>query len=194
MSAIIDIEDVTIERARAGDRVAQAEIVKNYETMVYNLALKLTGNSDEAEGVLQETFLKVLESLHSFRGESKLGTWIYRIAVNYALMRLRRRKKAFYSLDDYQINDNKDYSTFNRSIEDDPEAMLYNTELRRAMEEAIDELPPKYKTSFIMKDIEGLSLKEVADILDMNIATVKTHIHRARLFLRDKLAEYAEEV
>ena len=193
MSGLKEVSKDIIRQAKAGDSLAQAKIVETYEMMVYNLALRLTGNRDEAEGVLQETFLRVLESIKSFRGDSKLGTWIYRIATNYALMKLRKRKKKFYSLDEYTLDSERDYSAFNRSIEENPESMLYNSELRVAMDEAIESLPPKYKTAFIMKDIEGFSLKEVADVLKMNVATVKTHIHRARLYLRDKLAEFVEE-
>jgi RNA polymerase sigma-70 factor (ECF subfamily) len=193
MSVIKEVSEKIIREARSGDRIAQAQIVKNYEEMVYNLALRLTNNKDEAEGVLQETFLRVLESLSTFRGDAKLGTWIYRIAANYALMRLRKRKRKFYSLDEYQLDGDKDYSTFNRSIEENPEAMLQNNELRGAMDEAIESLPPKFKTAFVLKDVQGFSLKEVAEILEMNIATVKTHIHRARIYLRDKLADFVEE-
>ena len=182
MSDIKEVSEKIIRQARSGDRTAQAQIVKNYEEMVYNLALRLTSNKDEAEGVLQETFLRVLESLDTFRGDAQLGTWIYRIAANYALMRLRKRKRKFYTLDEYHLDGERDYAAFNRSIEENPEAMLHNSELRRAMDEAIETLPPKFKSAFVLKDIQGFSLKEVADILDMNVATVKTHIHRARIF------------
>ncbi len=193
MSLIGEVSQKIIRAAQSGDRVAQAQIVKNYEEMVYNLALRLTNNTDEAEGVLQETFLRVLESLDTFRGDAKLGTWIYRIATNYALMKLRKRKRKLYSLDEYQLDADSDYATFNRSIEENPEAMLHNNELRDAMNKAIETLPPKYKTAFILKDVQGFSLQEVADIVEMNVATVKTHIHRARVYLRDRLAEYVEE-
>lgn len=185
-------EEQLIERAKDGDRGAQAAIVKKYEQMVYDVALRLTGNAEEAEGVMQETFLKVLEALPTFRGDSQLGTWIYRIATNFALMQLRRRKVPTYSLDEYNLNETPDLASFNRAIGDNPEAMVLNAELRQVMENAIEALPPKYKTAFVLKDLEGLSLQQIADMLNLNVATVKTHIHRARLFLRDRLVDYVE--
>ncbi len=181
-----------IERAKAGDRGAQAAIVRKYEQMVYNVALRLTGNVEEAEGVMQETFIKVLEALPSFRGEAQLGTWIYRIATNFALMQLRKRKVPLYSLEEYNLDESRDLGVFNRSLAEDPEALVLNAELRQVMEEAIEALPPKYKTAFVLKDLEGLSLQQIAEMLELNVATVKTHIHRARLFLRDRLADYVE--
>jgi RNA polymerase sigma-70 factor (ECF subfamily) len=190
---MVESEKNIVRKAKAGDREAQARIVEKYEQMVYNVALRLTGNPQEAEGVMQETFLKTLEALPTFKGESQLGTWIYRIATNFALMVLRRRKTPTYSLDEYSVDAERDLATFNRSIEDDPEAALVNAELRETMGKAIDSLPSKYKTAFVLKDVEGLSLQEVAEMLDMNLATVKTHVRRARLFLRDRLADFVDE-
>lgn len=192
MVLVQESETELIERAKAGDRAAQAAIVRRYEQMVYNVAVRLTGNADEAEGVMQETFLKVLEALPSFRGDAQLGTWIYRIATNYALMQLRKRKVATYSLEEYNLDESRDLASFNRSLGDNPEALVLNSELREVMERAIEALPPKYKTAFVLKDMEGLSLQQIAEMLNLNVATVKTHIHRARLFLRDRLADYVE--
>ncbi|MDZ7294329.1 MAG: sigma-70 family RNA polymerase sigma factor [candidate division KSB1 bacterium] len=192
MVLVQESEAELIERAKAGDRGAQAAIVRKYEQMVYNVALRLTGNVEEAEGVMQETFIKVLEALPSFRGDAQLGTWIYRIATNFALMQLRKRRTPVYSLEEYNLDESRDLAAFNRSLAESPEAMVLNAELRRVMEEAIEALPPKYKTAFVLKDMEGLSLQQIAEMLELNVATVKTHIHRARLFLRDRLAEYVE--
>ena len=193
MSEYQDVAEEVILQAKEGDKLAQGKIVKQYEHMVYNIALRLMGNVEDAEGVMQETFIKVLDALPSFRGDSKLSTWIYRIAANFAMMELRKRKRIFLSLDDYTFNENRDFASFTRSITENPETLLQNNELREVMDEAIEELPPKYKTAFVMKDLQGLSLKQVAKILDMNIATVKTHVRRARLFLRDKLTDYVHE-
>jgi RNA polymerase sigma-70 factor (ECF subfamily) len=191
--ALVDLrEEQLIERAKQGDQAAQAAIVRRYEQMVYNVALRLTGNAEEAEGVMQETFLKVLEALPTFRGDSQLGTWIYRIATNFALMQLRKRRVPTYSLDEYNLDESRDLASFNRAIGENPEALVLNSELRQVMEEAIEALPPKYKTAFVLKDLEGLSLQQIAEMLNLNVATVKTHIHRARLFLRDRLADYVE--
>ncbi|MBD3290692.1 sigma-70 family RNA polymerase sigma factor [candidate division KSB1 bacterium] len=183
-------EKELIEKANSGDRIAQSRIVQKYERMVYNLGLKLLGNSDEAECILQETFLKVLESLRDFRGKSQLSTWIYRIATNQALMRLRSRKKEYATFTSENDEGVKDYSNLVRSFEATPLDDLLNSELRQKMTAAVEMLPPKYKSVFVLKDIEGLSLKEISDILDISLPAVKSNLHRARLFLREKLAGF----
>lgn len=183
-------EKELIEKANSGDRIAQSRIVQKYERMVYNLGLKLLGNSEEAECILQETFLKVLESLPDFRGKSQLSTWIYRIATNQALMRLRSRKKEYATFTSENDEGVKDYSNLVRSFEATPLDDLLNSELRKKMTAAIEMLPPKYKSVFVLKDIEGLSLKEISDILNISLPAVKSNLHRARLFLREKLAGF----
>lgn len=183
-------ESELIERAVKGDRQAQAEIVYQHEKMVYNLALKLVGNPEDAENILQETFLKILESLHTFKGGSALSTWIYRIATNFALMHLRSKKRNFVSIDDYPLDEKRDYSQFIKITEADPLKDLINTELKENLQAAIDSLPPKFKTVFILKDIDGLSLKEISSVLKISLPAVKSNLHRARLFLRNQLMDY----
>lgn len=185
-----NLESKLIQQAKKGNRAAQAKIVYKHERMVYNLALRLLGNTEAAENVLQETFLKVLESLHSFKGGSSLSTWIYRIATNFALMHLRKRKTQFVSLDDYSIDEIRDFRNFNRTLGNDPLHSLLNDELRDMLNKTIEKLSPKFKSVFILKDIEGLSLNEISEMLNMSLPAVKTNLHRARLFLRDQLAEY----
>jgi RNA polymerase sigma-70 factor (ECF subfamily) len=182
-----------IERAKAGDKKALSKIVKDNEQLVFNSALRLVGNTEEAECVMQETFLKVFQALPTFKGESSLSTWIYRIATNFALMRLRDRKKEFNGFDDIDLKVSKTtMEAFNRSVGNNPHRAVENVELREQMEAAIEELPAKFKSVFVLKDIEGLSLKEIADMNDMSLPAVKSNLHRARLFLRNRLAEYAE--
>jgi len=182
-------EKQLIKLAKKGDRTAQAIIVKNYEKMVYNLGLKLLGDQEKAECILQETFLKVLQALPNFQEKSKLSTWIYRIATNQALMRLRSKKRQQVSIDESSEEDGKDYSNFVQSLEADPLDNLLNQELKEKMDSAIEQLPDNYKTVFIMKDVEGLALKEIAEILDLSLPAVKSNLHRARITLRNKLAD-----
>ncbi len=182
-------EKELVERAKNGDLSAQAKIVLNHEKMVYNLGLKLLGNAEQAECVLQETFLKVLQALPQFEERSQLSTWIYRIATNQALMRLRNRKRQQVSFNDMANEDGADYSEFVRSLDATPLDNLLNQELKEKMERAIEKLPENYKTVFVMKDIEGLPLKEIADILDLSLPAVKSNLHRARVFLRNQLAD-----
>lgn len=182
-----------VERAKNGDRKALSAIVQKNERLVFNTAFRLVGNTEDAECVMQETFLKVFQALPQFRGESSLSTWIYRIAANFALMRLRERKKNFNSLDTVDTHVSKStLEAFNRSIGNNPQRALENSELRKKMDQAIDQLPAKFKSVFVLKDIEGLSLKEISEMNDMSLPAVKSNLHRARLFLRDRLAEYSE--
>jgi RNA polymerase sigma-70 factor (ECF subfamily) len=185
-----DIE--LVARAVSGDREAMTQIVVRNERMVYNTALRLLADPVEAECVLQETFLKVVQALPEFKGGSSLSTWIFRIATNYALMRLRSRKKQGGTLDDIENKVSQEtLEAFNRAVGNNPLQAVMNEELRQAMEEAIAELPPKFRSVFVLKDIEGFALKEIADMLGISLAAVKTNLHRARLFLRNRLAEYS---
>ncbi len=193
MTTTVD-ETKLIAKAVQGDRQALAEIVAQNERMVYNVALRLLADAGEAECVLQETFLKVLEALPNFKGQSSLSTWIYRIATNLALMRLRTRKKQAEPLEEAESQVSQSaLEAFNRAVGNNPLQAVMNQELRQAMEQAIAQLPDKFRTVFVLKDIEGFSLKEIAEMLEMNLAAVKTNLHRARLSLRNHLAEFVEQ-
>lgn len=186
-------EKILIEKATRGDNKALSEIVAQNEQLVYNTALKLLANPQQAECVLQETFLKVFQVLPSFKGESSLSTWIYRIATNFALMRLRNKKKDFANIEEQEEHIHKNtLENFNRHVTNNPLKAVLNDELKAKMEAAIADLPPKFRSVFILKDIEGHSLKEISEMADMSLAAVKSNLHRARLFLRDRLAEFTE--
>ena len=186
-------EAALVKRAVNGDKHALSEIVIQNEKLVYNSALRLLADPDAAEGVMQETFLKVFQALPDFKGNSSLSTWIYRIATNYALMHLRSRKKNPGTLDENESKVSKEaIESFNRSVGNNPLRTIMNDELREAMEQAISDLPPKFRSVFVLKDIDGFSLKEISEMLDLTLAAVKSNLHRARLFLRDRLAEFAE--
>jgi RNA polymerase sigma-70 factor, ECF subfamily len=194
MSNTFITEAELIARAKQGDKAALTEIVQQNEKLVYNTVLRLLANPDEAECVLQETFLKVFQALPDFKGESALSTWIYRIATNFALMRLRNKKKLVSGLDDIDSLVKKEtLETFNKSITANPLSSILNDELRREMERAIAKLAPKFRTVFVLKDIEGMSLQEIADMTGLTLAAVKSNLHRARLFLRKQLAEFVEQ-
>lgn len=186
---LTDIE--LVQGAMAGDHEAMTEIVTRNERMVYSTALRLLSDPVEAECVLQETFLKVFQALPDFKGNSSLSTWVFRIATNYALMRLRGRKRSGGTLDEAESKVSQEaLEAFNRSVGNNPLQAVMNDELRQAMEQAIADLPPRFRSVFVLKDIEGFSLKEIADMLGISLAAVKTNLHRARLFLRDRLAEF----
>jgi RNA polymerase sigma-70 factor (ECF subfamily) len=185
-------EQQLVALAIKGDQRALSQIVKQNERLVYNTALRLLADPVEAECVLQETFLKVLQALPDFKAESSLSTWIFRIATNYALMKLRSRKKRPESIDESESQISQTaLEAFNRSMATNPLQAVLNDELKLAMDRAIADLPDKFRSVFVLKDIDGYSLKEISEMLDLSLPAVKSNLHRARLFLRDRLAGFA---
>ena len=186
-------EQRLVEAARRGDPAARERIVLQHQKMVYNLALRMTHNTDEAAVVLQETFLKVFAALPRFRSGSHLKTWIYRITTNEALQLLRRRgRHAFVDIEDIEADPQRDFTYVARKLERSPLDLLEDIELREQLESAIGRLPLKHRAAFVLVDLEELSLKDAAAAASSTVAALKTNLHRARLFLRDALAEYLE--
>jgi len=162
--------------------------------MVYNLSLKLMNDVDKAENVLQDTFLKVFDKLDTFKGDSSLQTWIYRITTNTALMALRKRNGLAIPLAEDTDSENKGkYEAMLRSLDSDPLELLMDTEFKQAIEKAMSQLQDSWRIPFILKDVEGLSLKEVANTLDTTVPSVKASLHRARNSLRNQLADFIEQ-
>jgi RNA polymerase sigma-70 factor (ECF subfamily) len=184
-------EEGLVARAQTGDAEAFAELVERYERKIYRLARHITGNDEDAEDVLQEAFLKAYENLPGFQGQSKFYTWLVRIAVNEALMKLRRRKTGRVVSLDETIDTGEE--TMAREIavwEDNPEEQYSREELRRILEEAIETLPPLYRTVFVLRDVDELSTEETASALGISVPAVKSRLLRARLQLRDKLTRF----
>jgi RNA polymerase sigma-70 factor (ECF subfamily) len=191
VSAAPPEEEALVARAQAGDAQAFAELVERYERKIYRLARHITGNDEDAEDVLQEAFLKAYENLPGFQGQSKFYTWLVRIAVNEALMKLRRRKTGKMVSLDETIDTGEE--TMAREIavwEDNPEERYSREELRRILEEAIETLPPLYRTVFVLRDVDELSTEETAEALGISVPAVKSRLLRARLQLRDKLTRF----
>ncbi|MCX7917240.1 MAG: sigma-70 family RNA polymerase sigma factor [bacterium] len=179
-----------VERAKTGDTKAFEELVKLTQEKIYNLGLKILGNRDDAADILQETYIKAYENLPKFEGKSSFSTWLYRIATNFALMKLRKEKYKKISIDEIKKSSDENYKLEISDWSNSPYFQYRNEELKEILNNAINSLPPKYKTIFILHDIEGLSIGEISEILSLSIPTVKTRIHRSRLFLREKLSEY----
>ncbi|MFC2061779.1 RNA polymerase sigma factor, partial [Elusimicrobiota bacterium] len=164
-----------------------------YEKKIYNLAFRITGNKDDASDILQDTFLQIYKKLGTFREESSFSTWIYRIAVNSALMKKRKDKRtSAVSLDKPLITDKGE--ELKRQLKDDwssePIDIIENNELKEALDVAVNSLEPKYRLPLVLRDIQGLSNKEVAGILNISLTAVKSRVHRARFFLRNELSRY----
>jgi RNA polymerase sigma-70 factor, ECF subfamily len=185
-----DIE--LVHAAQRGDQRAFAQLVEKYEPRVYNLARKMMRDPLDAEDVLQETFISVFRHLKDFQGDSSFSTWLYRIATNASLMKLRGRKMPPLSLDE-PVESGYDDSVLPREIVDwgiTPEEALLSGEVRAQMDAAVDALPELLRAVFVLRDIEGLSVQETAEVLSISVPNVKTRLHRARLLLREKLSVY----
>lgn len=181
------LESQLVKLALKGDEAAFAELVELYQEKLYHMAYRMLSSKQEAEDVVQDTFLRVYNNLERYDENQKFSTWIYRIATNLCIDRLRKRKP-IYSLDaessEYEGLDG--YSMIpsdNRT----PESELLISETQQIIHQAIDTLPPKYKSVMLLRYIHELSLQEVGDVLDMPVTTIKTRVHRGREFLRKKL-------
>jgi len=184
-------EAEVLSLAREGDVKAFSDLVRRYEGKIFRLAQHITGNREDAEDVLQETFLKAYEHLDQFQGNSKFYTWIVRIAVNQALMKLRKRKTDKTVSMDETIDTGED--TVAREIaawDENPEQRYSREELNQILESAVESLAPPYRTVFVLRDIDELSTEETAEALHLSIPAVKSRLLRARLQLRDKLTRY----
>jgi len=186
------LDDVElVERLKAGDQAAYAQLVDENAGRIYRLALRMMGNEADAEDVLQETFLSAFKAIDRFEARSSLSTWLYRIASNAALMRLRRKEPEQVSVDEPLERDDGDMMP--RQFFDFcclPEDDLMRLEAREEMMRAVEDLSPTLKSVFVLRDIEGLSTEETAAALDLSISAVKSRLMRARLKLREQLSVY----
>ncbi len=181
-------EAVLVAQARDGDTRAFGDLVRRYEGKIFRLANHITQNREDAEDVLQETFMKAYEHLEQFKGDSKFYTWIVRIAVNQALMKLRRRKTDKSVSLDEEIDTGED--TVVREIAawgEDPEEQFTREELGEILDGAVQSLEPPYRSVFVLRDVEDLSTEETAEALGLSVPAVKSRLLRARLQLREKL-------
>jgi len=193
--AVSDEELIT--RARARDFGAFEQLLDRYEDKVFRLAYRFVRNETEAKEILQDTFLTVWRKLDTFKGDAQFGSWLYRVATNAALMRLRaQRRHPEVSTEDLPIGYLDNYGQLPPASENwakRPDDELQSGELRRHIQAAVDALPDIYRTVFLIRDVEGLSTEETAEVLQISIPTVKTRLHRARIALRDAITQYFEK-
>jgi RNA polymerase sigma-70 factor (ECF subfamily) len=187
--------EISVEALRAGDREEFSRLVDAYSGPIYRLALKMLGIPTDAEDVLQNTFLKAFQHLKEFEGRSSLSTWLYRIASNEALMLLRKQHTELPLSDTAtEDDDNSDYSP--AQFTDWcclPEDEFLSSESKAALDHAVQHLPEIQRIVFILRDIEGLSIQETSEALNLSEAAVKTRLLRARLRLREELSTYYGE-
>ncbi len=186
-------DDVTlVARAQRGASDAFDQLVRRYQDRVYRLVRRIVGD-DEAEDALQETFLSAWRALPRFKGDAAFSTWIYRIATNAALMRLRKRRPDVVSLDAPARGPDGEEEAPARDLRDwsaTPDEELMNDEMRHAMEAAVAALPADWRAAFLLRDVEELSNADAAEALELSVPAFKARVHRARLFLRDRLDEH----
>jgi len=191
---LYDGEAALLDGLRAGDPDACTCLVKRYAPLVYAKALRILADADEAENVLQLTFIKACAKFGSFEGRSGLGTWLYRIATNEALMQLRQRHAAQTSLDG--LDERIQPSELPQNLHAwpiDPARVALNDELHAQLERALAALPPSLRAVFVLREVEGLSTEDAAAALGLGTSAVKVRLHRARLRLRELLAGYLAE-
>ena len=190
-------ESELVEGLRAGDSAAYRRFVDSNSANVYNLALKLLGDEQEAEDVLQETFLSAFRAIDRFEGRSKLSTWLYRITYNASLMHIRKRERmTTFSLDRPFGDEEPAEKSSARHLVDwstVPDDQLLTAEARQEMDRAIAGLPESLRATFVLRDIQGLSGAETAEVLGITVQAVKNRLHRARLKLRSQLSSYFAE-
>lgn len=188
-------DEISLEALIAGDRAEFARLVDVYSSPIYRLGLRMLGNPQDAEDVLQNTFINALTHIQHFEGRSSLGTWLFRIASNEALM-LIRRKKPEVDLERSEQAGDRDEDLRPRQFADWsalPEEELLSGEGKKALDEAIQTLPESLRIVFLLRDVEGLSIKDTAEALNLTETNVKTRLLRARMALREGLSAYYGE-
>ena len=183
-------EGQLVSEAKAGNYAAFEELVNRYEKKIYRLGMNITGNREDAEDVLQDAFLKAFQHLPDFREDSRFYTWITRIAVNEALMKLRKRRTSKEVAMEDNEDENGDVQV--REFADwkpNPEQQFAQSELEQILQTAVGTLSPGFRTVFYLRDVEGLSTEETAELLDLSVGAVKARLFRARLKLREELSK-----
>jgi RNA polymerase sigma-70 factor (ECF subfamily) len=183
--------EISIDALRSGDRAEFARLVDAYSAPIYRLGLRMLGNEQDAEDVLQNTFLSAFTHLSNFEGRSSVLTWLYRIAANESLMTMRRGKPEV-NIDDNALNDDADDLSPTQFVDWGalPEDVLLSSEGKQALDRAIQNLPENLRMVFLLRDIQELSIKDTAEALGLTEANVKVRLLRARLFLREQLSVY----
>lgn len=185
-------EKFSLKALRDGDRAEFAKVVEAYSDKIYRLALKMLRDPQDAEDILQETFIKAYHGFEDFKGDAKISTWLYRIATNEALMFLRQREEPNVSIDAQVLaDDGQAYTPLN--LVDWcclPEDELVSAEAMDYLDRAVEQLSESMRVTFLLRDVEGLSTRETAEVLEISEAAVKTRLSRARMHLRERLSGY----
>jgi len=191
LQTLTDPELVSL--AQKGDSEAFGELVNRYQNKIYRLARRLTDNQEDAEDVLQESFVRAFRAIGGFKGASKFSTWLYRITVNLAAMKRRAQRYHIESLDEPITTKDGEISRDIKDTGTDPLEALIVKEIRENLDTAISGLSPTNRAVFVLRHIEGLSTEETREILNISIPAVKSRLHRTRLALQERLMSLAKE-
>jgi RNA polymerase sigma-70 factor, ECF subfamily len=184
----MDTESDLIDKIIKGDKRLYEGIIRKYNQRLYRIARSFIKNEDEIEDVMQETYIKAYLHLKQFEGKSQFSTWLTRILINQANLSLNKEKRVRALIS----NSSDDIPDIKSSNEPGPDQNLMNGEMKKYLEQAIDELPDTLRSVYIMREVEGLSVNETAEALSLSIENVKTRLHRAKANLKDSLFEKAK--
>ncbi len=192
--AVADPDAEVVQRAKAGDFTAFESLVSKYERHVFGVAMRIVRNGADAEEVVQETFMAMLEHIQEFSGRAPVRSWLMRIATNEALLILRKRRARNRAITEVSSDGLDDYASlphpeFIARWKSDPSALAANSETREIIDKALDTLDEKYRLVFVLRDVEGFSTEETAKALAISVANVKVRLLRARLMLREQLTK-----
>lgn len=190
-----------VELAKNGDTKAFEILIKRYEDRIYSLAYRILQDKEEAYDVLQETAISAFKNIKKFKGEAAFSTWLTRIALNFALMRKRKQKSLLKKAQMLQVEDNDkipeslDLEDLRATTDwsDNPSLNLEQEELKKILYESLNKLPEKYRTVFLLKELEGRSVEEISKILGISQSATKTRLHRGRMYLRWLLEKYVTQ-
>ena len=189
-------EEQLVKNLQAGKADSFEQLANLYQKKIYALSFNLTRNAMDSEDVMQEVLLTLFRKIHTFQGRSAFSSWVYRITLNATYMKLRSRKRE-QSISIEELLPSFNGSGFQqekiRDWSENTESLLFDNEVRETIQKAVDLLPDKEKIVFLLRDVEGLSTENVSEVLELTIPAVKSRLHRARLFLRKKLANYFDE-
>jgi RNA polymerase sigma-70 factor (ECF subfamily) len=192
----VDRDAALVEALRRGDSQAMEQLVETYADRAYRLTLRITGSKEDAEEATQDALWTAGRKIHTFKGDSAFGSWLYRIAANAAYMKLRARKAKAREIAIEDVLPVLDDGGVHFEPMDDwsprVEDQALNGELREILDAAIAELPPDYRTALVLHDIEGMPNPDVAEALGISLPAVKSRIHRSRLYLRKRLSDYMQ--
>ena len=193
MACVLDPDLPLVEASKRGDTCAFEELVKRYDRRLLRIALNVTHNRDDAEDAVQDAFLKAYRNLDKFRADAKFSTWLFRIAVNESLMKLRKQRGAQERTVNIESESDHDLRPAESNLADwspDPEALYGASEFRQILTMSLQKLSPALRVVFVLRDIEEHSILETSDFLNISENAVKSRLSRARRELREELSKY----